>query len=129
MESVLLIRFSIDKLNELPGPYAFQKGFLVGKAVPARLLEGMTVLEGDTWKTLLGMEYVSMIAIRGDRKVLQEEIEPRIVLNESISQRKAEPPTQIVTEIRFPLARVGTVQDGELSGPGWCAKGFLYAWN
>ena len=47
MNGVLLIRFSIEKLNELPGPYDFQTGFLVGKAVPARLLRGMTILQGD----------------------------------------------------------------------------------
>ena len=129
MESVLLVRFSIEKLNELPGPYSFQKGFLVGKAVPARLLRGMTILEGDTPETLRGLEYVTVVAIRGDRKMLLEEIEPRIVLNESIAQRKAEPLTQIAAGTDPPLSRVGTVRDGALTETGWCSKGFLYAWN
>ena len=129
MESVLLIRFSIDKLNELPGPYAFQKGFLVGKAVPARLLKGMTILEGDTLKTLQGMEYITLVAIRGDRELLEKEIEPRIILNEDISQRKADPLTRIVAEVDSPLSRVGAVHDGAMSEPGWCSRGFLYAWS
>ena len=60
MENILLIRFSIEKLNELPGPYAFQKGFLVGKAVPERFLKGLKVFEGDTLKTLQGEEYVKI---------------------------------------------------------------------
>ena len=129
MDSVLLIRFSIEKLNELPGPYTFQKGFLVGNAVPARLLRGMTILEGDTLKTLLGQEYVTVVAIQGDRELLRQEIEPRIVLNENISQRKAEPLTEITAGIDAPLARVGTVQNGDLAGTGWCSRGFRYAWN
>ena len=58
MKSNLIIRFSIEKLNELPGPYSYQKGFLIGRAVPLRLLEGMTIFEGDTSKTLRGTEYV-----------------------------------------------------------------------
>ena len=73
MSSVLMIRFSIEKLNELPGPYSFQKGFLVGKAVPAWLLEGMTILEGDTLKTLQGLEYVTVVSILGNRELLTEE--------------------------------------------------------
>lgn len=129
MENVLLIRFSIEKLNELPGPYAFQKGFLIGKAVPARLLEGMTILEGDTLKTLLGQEYVTFVAITGKPELLRNEIEPRIILNENISQRKAEPLTQMVEEVKNPLSGVGTVRNGELEETGWCSKGFLYAWN
>ena len=129
MESVLMIRFSIEKLNELPGPYTFQKGFLVGNAVPARLLRGMTILEGDTEKTLRGQEYVTVIAILGSRELLLEEIEPRIILNESISQRKADPLTQITADIGSPLSKVGTVQIGGLPETGWCSKGFLYAWS
>ena len=74
MESVLLIRFSIEKLNELPGPYSFHKGFLVGQAVPARLLTGMVIWEGDTPDTLRGLEYVTVVAVMGDRETLLEEI-------------------------------------------------------
>ena len=129
MESVLLIRFSIEKLNELPGPYGFQKGFLVGQAVPARLLKGMTILEGDTAGTLQGLEYVTVVAIRGDRELLREEIEPRIVLNENISLRKADPLTQLTAEPGASLSRVGTVLDGDLGETGWCSRGFRYAWN
>lgn len=129
MESVLLIRFSIEKLNELPGPYSFQKGFLVGKAVPARLLEGMTILEGDTWKTLQGREYVTVVAILGNRELLTEEIEPRIMLNESISRRKAEPLTRLASGTESSQSIVGTVRNGELKGTGWCSKGFIYAWS
>ena len=129
MKSILLIRFSIEKLNELPGPYVFQKGFLIGRAVPARLLEGMTILEGDTLKTLQGLEYITLVAIEGDRETLQKEIEPRIVLNEAISNRKAEPLTQLTGETREPLSRVGTVQAGKLEETGRCSQGFLYAWG
>ncbi len=129
MNGVLLIRFSIEKLNELPGPYDFQTGFLVGKAVPARLLRGMTILQGDTPQTLLGLEYVTMIAIRGDRDLLRREIEPRIVLNEDISRRKAEPLTQLTDDLGTSLGSVGIVQPDGLSDTGWCSKGFLYAWN
>ena len=116
MNGVLLIRFSIEKLNELPGPYDFQTGFLVGKAVPARLLRGMTILQGDTPQTLL-------------RDLLRREIEPRIVLNEDISRRKAEPLTQLTDELGTSLGSVGIVQPDGLSDTGWCSKGFLYAWN
>ena len=123
MDSILLIRFSIEKLNELPGPYAFQKGFLIGKAVPERFLRGMTVLEGDTLKTLCGQEYVTVVAIRGKQELLRKEIEPRIVLNENISRRKAEPLTQLVREIRGPLSRV-EFEDNADKENGWCAKGF-----
>lgn len=129
MKCTLLIRFSIEKLNELPGPYEFQKGFLIGKAVPARLLEGMTILGGDTLKTLRGQEYLTLVAIVGDKETLQKDVEPRIMLNEDISYRKAEPLTQLVGETKEPLARVGTVQMGVLEETGWCSKGFLYAWN
>ena len=129
MDSVLLIRFSIEKLNELPGPYTFQKGFLVGKAVPARLLRGMTILEGDTLKTLQGLEYVTVIAIRGDREMLREEIEPRIVGNEDILQRKEDPLTKIVESVNMPLIRVGIAQNGESNETGWCSKGFRCAWD
>jgi hypothetical protein len=129
LKSVLLIRFSIEKLNELPGPYDFQKGFLVGRAVPARLLEGMTILSGDTMKTIRGREYSTLVAIEGDRQTLQEEIEPRIMLNEAIFSRKASPLTQLVEETEEPLSRVGAVQAGKLNDSGWCSKGFLYAWN
>ena len=129
MDSVLLIRFSIEKLNEMPGPYDFQTGFLVGKAVPARLLRGMTILQGDTPQTLLGLEYVTMVAIEGDGELLRREIEPRIVLNEDISRRKAEPLTQITADLGTTLSTVGVVQSGGLSDTGWCSKGFLYAWN
>lgn len=129
MNSVLLIRFSIEKLNEMPGPYDFQTGFLVGKAVPARLLRGMTILQGDTPQTLLGLEYVTMVAIEGDGELLRREIEPRIILNEDISRRKAEPLTQLTADLSTPLSRVGTVQRDGLDDTGWCSKGFLYAWN
>lgn len=129
MESILLIRLSIEKLNELPGPYAFQKGFLVGKAVPTRLLMGMTILEGDIEKTLHGQEYVTFVAIMGNPELLRNEIEPRILLNENISQRKAEPLTQMVGEIKGPLSRIDVLQDGGVKEDGWCAKGFQYAWN
>ena len=129
MNSVLLIRFSIEKLNEMPGPYDFQTGFLVGKAVPARLLRGMTILQGDTPQTLMGLEYVTMVAIEGDGELLRREIEPRIVLNEDISRRKAEPLTQITADLGTTLSTVGVVQRNGLSDTGWCSKGFLYAWN
>lgn len=129
MESILLVRFSIEKLNELPGPYEFQKGFLVGKAVPSRLLQGMTILEGDTLKTFQGWEYITLIAIKGEQQVLKDEIEPRILLNENISQRKAEPLTALVKEIKDPLSQVGTVRNRELEDTGWCSKGFQYAWD
>ncbi len=129
MENILLIRFSIEKLNELPGPYAFQKGFLVGKAVPARLLKGLKVFEGDTLKTLQGEEYVTFVAIEGDYALLKEEIEPRIVLNENIAQRKAEPLVRIVNEIKGPISEVHLAQDGSGTESEWCTKGFLFAWN
>ena len=129
MDGVLNIRFSIEKLNELPSPYEFQKGYLVGQAVPARLLNGMTILEGDTLKTLYGEEYVTEIAIVGDREILKKEIEPRILLNENISQRKAEPLVQLRDEVTNRLAEVGRIENGEIPEKGWCAKGFLYAWN
>jgi hypothetical protein len=129
MKGILLVRFSIEKLNELPGPYEFQKGFLIGRSVPARLLEGMTIFEGDTFKTLLGQEYLTLVAIAGDREILQKDIEPRIMLNEDISNRKADPLTKLVTETKEPLSQVGTVQRGTLEETGWCSKGFLYAWN
>ncbi|MBO4697561.1 MAG: hypothetical protein J5643_09850 [Lachnospiraceae bacterium] len=129
MNGVLLIRFSIDKLNELPGPYEFQKGFLVGKAVPPRLLNGMKILEGDTLKTLQGKEYVTVMAIIGERDILKKEVEPRIVLNENISLRKAEPLVQLVGEVTDRLTEVGEIKNNELTDNGWCSKGFLYAWN
>ena len=129
MDGVLLIRFSIEKLNELPGPYTFQKGFLVGKAVPAPLLGGMTILEGDTWETLQGLEYATVLAVRGDRERLREEIEPRIVSDEDISRRKDDPFTQIVANVKAPLYKVGVVQNGELKESGWCSKGFRRAWD
>ncbi|MBO7649870.1 MAG: hypothetical protein K6F26_06560 [Lachnospiraceae bacterium] len=129
MEGVLLIRFSIEKLNELPGPYEFQKGYLVGKAVPARLLNGMVIMEGDSPKTYRGEEYVTEIAIIGEQEILKKEIEPRILLNENISQRKAEPLVQLPGEVSGRLHVVGMIQDGEIEEKSWCSKGFKYAWN
>ena len=129
MERILLIRLSIEKLNELPGPYGFQKGLLIGKAVPAGLLKGMTILEGDSLRTLKGQEYVTLTAIKGDRDVLEKEVEPRINSNAGISLRKAEPLTMIVAEVEDPLSSIGAVQNGRLKENGWCSKGFIYAWS
>ncbi|MBO4280408.1 MAG: hypothetical protein J5872_00980 [Lachnospiraceae bacterium] len=129
MDDVLLIRFSIEKLNELPGPYEFQKGYLVGQAVPARLLNGMTILEGDSMKTYRGEEYVTEIAIIGEQEILKKEIEPRILLNENISQRKAEPLVQLPGEVSRRFCEVGRIENGEIKESGWCSKGFQYAWN
>ena len=129
MKSNLIIRFSIEKLNELPGPYSYQKGFLIGRAVPLRLLEGMTIFEGDTSKTLWGTEYVTLIAIEGDKEILQNDIEPRIMLNGDISDRRAEPLTLLAEEAEEPLSRVGTVESGKLEESGWCSQGLLHAWG
>ena len=129
MESILFIRFSIEKLNELPGPYEFQEGFLIGMAVPAGLMNGMTVMTGDTLKTLRREEYISLVAIVGDREALQREIEPRIILNEEILKRKAEPFTLIENEMADPLSTAGMVLNGEMDETGWCSKGFIHAWK
>ena len=129
MEGVLLIRFSISKLNELPGPYEFQKGLLIGKAVPAEMLNGMTIFTGDTLKTLCGREYLTLVAIKGDRKTLRKEIKPRIVRNGSILSTKAGLTVKVVDAIKDPLLRVGTVKRGVINENGWCSKGLLCAWD
>ena len=109
--------------------YRLKRIFLIGRAVPARLLEGMTILAGDTQKTIQGQEYLTLVAIEGDKETFQKDIEPRIMMNEDISNRKVLPLTQLERETKETLSRVGTVQTGELKDTGWCSKGFLYAWN
>ena len=82
----------------------------------------LTVIEA--YDRLLSRE---RFAEAGD--LLRREIEPRIVLNEDISRRKAEPLTQLTDELGTSLGSVGIVQPDGLSDTGWCSKGFLYAWN
>lgn len=128
---VLLVRFSIDRLNELSGPYGFQSGRLVGRAVPAALLEGMVISDGDTAATLAGHEYVCIVSIASsDSSVLKESIEPLILASGEIRACGAVPLTQLVSSTSEPLAMDGVVRNGAIEGSGgWCANGLASAWK
>lgn len=128
---VLLVRFSIDKLNELSGSYGFQSGKLIGRAVHHSLLEGMTVSDGDSAATLAGREYVCIVSISSpNSSLLKEKIEPLILENEEIKACGAEPLTQIVSSTREPLVIDGVVRSGRIEGSGgWCAGGMMSAWK
>lgn len=128
---VLLVRFSIDKLNELSGSYGFQSGKLIGRAVPPSLLEGMTISDGDSAATLAGREYVCVVSIASsDISLLKEKIEPLILASEEIRACGAAPLTEIVPNTREPLVIDGVVRNGKIEGAGgWCASGFMNAWK
>lgn len=129
---VLLVRFSIDKLNELSGSYGFQSGRLIGKAVPAELLEGMIIKDGDSAATLSGQEYVCMVGISTltNRADLKDKIEPLIVASEEIQAYGSYPLTQIVTNTNEPLVMDGIVRNGKIEGAGgWCASGMMSGWQ
>lgn len=128
---VLLVRFSIDRLNELSGPYGFQSGRLIGRAVPAALLEGMVVSDGDSAATLAGREYVCIVSIASsDSSVLKERIEPLILASGEIRACGAVPLTQLVSSTGEPLVMDGVVRNGAIEGPGgWCANGLASAWK
>lgn len=129
----LLVRFSIDRLNELSGPYGFQSGRLIGRAVPASLLEGMTISDGDSAATLAGHEYVCVVSIASiDSSVLKERIEPLILASSEIRACAAAPLTQLVDSLTTsePLVVDGVVRNGAIEGRGgWCANGLASAWK
>lgn len=128
---VLLVRFSIDRLNELRGSYGFQSGMLIGRAVPASLLEGMVISDGDSAATLAGREYVCIVSIAAsDSSILKERIEPLILASEEIAENGAYPLTQLVDSTSEPLVMDGVVRNGTIEGPGgWCANGLASAWK
>ena len=128
---VLLVRFSIDKLNDLSGSYGYQSGKLIGMAVPADLLEGMTISDGDSAATLSGQEYVCLVSIASDDiSVLRNKIEPLIRKSTGIIENGANPVTQIVSSTGEPLVIDGVVRNGKIVGSGgWCANGFMAAWK
>lgn len=128
---ILLVRFSIDRLNELSGSYGYQSGRLIGQAVPAELLEGMLISDGDSAATLAGREYVCIVSIASeDVSILKQKIEPLLISNDEIRQNGVDPVTQVVTDTREPLVADGIVRNGRIEGSGgWCAKGFMSAWD
>ncbi len=128
---VLLVRFSIDKLNGLSGSYGFQSGRLIGQAVPAALLEGMIISDGDSAATLAGREYVCVVSIASNNiSVLTHKIEPLLRANKEILENGADPVTQVVGSTKEPLVMDGIVRNGRIEGNGgWCANGFISAWK
>lgn len=128
---VLLVRFSIEKLNNLSGSYGFQSGKLVGQAVPAALLEGMTISDGDSAATLAGREYVCVVSIASDdTSILTEKVKPLLQASEEIRENGADPLIQIVGSTREPLVTDGVVRNGKVEGSGgWCANGLMSAWK
>lgn len=128
---VLLVRFSIDKLNDLSGSYGFQSGKLIGRAVPAALLEGMTISDGDSAATIAGQEYVCVVSIASDDiSILTQKIEPLLQASQEIRESGASPITQIVSSTREPLVPDGVVRNGRVEGAGgWCAEGLMSAWK
>ncbi|NLZ36501.1 MAG: DUF805 domain-containing protein [Clostridiales bacterium] len=128
---VLLVRFNIDKLNNLSGSYGFQSGYLIGKAVPPALLEGMAISDGDSAATLAGSEYVCVVSIASiNGAVLRDKIEPLIQASPEIRDNGAFPLTQVVNSTREPLVLNGVVRNGRIEGSGgWCARGLMAAWQ
>ncbi len=128
---VLLVRFSIDKLNNLSGSYGFQSGYLIGKAVPPALLEGMAISDGDSAATLAGSEYVCVVSIASiNGAILRDKIEPLIQASPEVRDNGAFPLTQVVNSTREPLVLNGIVRNGKIEGQGgWCARGLLTAWQ
>ncbi len=128
---VLLVRFSIDKLNNLRGSYGFQSGYLIGKAVPPALLEGMAISDGDSAATLAGSEYVCVVSIASiNGAILRDKIEPLIQASPEVRDNGAFPLTQVVNSTREPLVLNGIVRNGKIEGQGgWCARGLLTAWQ
>lgn len=128
---VLLVRYSIDKLNNLGGSYGFQSGKLIGKVVPASLMEGMSISDGDSAATLSGREYVCVVGIASnDISILKQKIEPLILASEEIKECGDDPITQVVNNTREPLVLDGIVSNGDIiGGGGWCANGFKEGWK
>lgn len=128
---VLLVRFSIDKLNNLSGSYGFQSGYLLGRSIPPELLEGMAISDGDSAATLAGSEYVCVVSISSiNGAVLGEKIEPLILASREIRENGALPLTQIINSTSEPLVMNGVVRNGKIEGSGgWCANGFMSAWK
>lgn len=128
---VLLVRFSIEQLNRRSGSYGFQSGRLIGQAVPAALLEGMTISDGDSAATLAGREYVCVVSIMAmDSAILKEKIEPLILASKEILENGAYPVTQLVAGTSEPLVVDGVVRNGRIEGRGgWCANGLMSAWE
>lgn len=128
---VLLVRYNIDKLNELGGSYGFQSGKLIAQAVPANLMEGMSISDGDSAATLAGREYVCVVSIaHNDIDFLRNRIEPLIRASKEIQENGADPVVQVVSSTREPLVLDGVVSSGKIvGGGGWCASGFMQAWK
>lgn len=128
---VLLVRFSIEKLTKKSGIYGYASGELIGKAVPASLLEGMAISDGDSAATLFGQENVCIVSIASpDSRILKEKIEPLILASEEIKACGATTLTQICADTREPLVVDGVVRNGRIVGNGgWCASGFMDAWK
>lgn len=128
---VLLVRFSIEKLNNLSGSYGYQSGYLIGKAVPPQLLQGMTISDGDSAGTLAGSEYVCVVSISSiDGSILRDKIQPLIISSPEICSNGAFPLTQVVSSSREPLVMNGVVRGDSIEGAGgWCANGMMTAWK
>ena len=132
----LLVYMDIEKLGG--GAYGLSAGQAVARAVPASMMEGMTVFSGDSNATLYGSanEYViciaSLMGMNGPDPAI-DAVEDRLRADAALAAVLS--PSGIVRGQRNePLVSDGTVQGGTLVNPpghgtSFCGAGFKDAWK
>ncbi|MBR6027682.1 MAG: hypothetical protein IKP40_01220 [Clostridia bacterium] len=130
LNTSLLVYFNIEKLGG--GVYGLSAGQALAKAVPASLMEGVTVSSGDSAATLKGSASEYVIGLTGDAAAL-DKIES--ALKNSTELTSLLSPSGIRREAADePLVPDGIVQGGLLvppSGhsPSFCAAGMKEGWK
>lgn len=133
---MIFVYMDIDKLDS--GVYGLAAGEAVAKAVPASMMEGMTIFSGDSRATLNGSanEYVVAIAslagmAGGDPAM--DAVEDRLRADGALAALLS--PSGIRRGgVDEPLVADGTVEHGELVNPAghgtsFCGAGFKGAWK
>ena len=126
----LYVYMDIDKLGG--GAYGLSAGQAVAKAVPASMMNGMSILSGDSNATLRGSANEYVIGLRGSDTAL-DAVEDKLradstlkaVLSRTGIRRGA---------VSEPLVADGTVQGGTLVNPpghstSFCGLGFRDTWK
>ena len=126
----LMVYLDIDKLDS--GVYGHAAGKVLGKALPASELEGISVFSGDSAATLNGSANEYVVAFAGDGSLIDrieallrgDKALEGVLSGRGISRGGSQEP----------LVADGTVRNGELTAPtghslSFCAAGFNDAWK
>ena len=126
----LMVYLDIDKLDS--GVYGHAAGKVLGKALPASELEGISVFSGDSAATLNGSANEYVVAFAGDGSRIDrieallrgDKALEGVLSGRGISRGGSQEP----------LVADGTVRSGELAAPAghspsFCAAGFNDAWK